>query len=89
MSEARAHTQLVESDERGRVSLGSRGKARQQYRLTEQPNGALILEPAVVLSEMEVAYLRNAALVARVNDDAAHPERARRYARRPSTVVPE
>jgi hypothetical protein len=35
-----------------------------------------VLEPAVVLAELEVSFLRNRDLVAAIEDNRAHPERA-------------
>lgn len=72
---------LIETDARSRVTLpGSRSNRR--YLVREEPDGTLILEPAVVLSELELRYL-SSSVAAKVEDARAHPERAKgRPARR-------
>jgi hypothetical protein len=44
-------------DSRGRTNLG-RSAREGAYRLTERPDGALLLEPVRVLTEAEIADLR-------------------------------
>lgn len=67
---------LVELDERRRVSLGKIGR-HSRYLVREEPDGTLIFEPAVVLTESERKYLANQALQAQIEDNRAHPERRR------------
>lgn len=62
---------VIEVDDRRRVSLGKFGR-HNRYLVHEQTDGTLILEPAVVLTEAEVALMSN----------NAHPERLRARARR-------
>ena len=62
---------LIETDARGRTTLPG-GKRR--YILHAQPDGALILEPAVVISEAERAFLANTGLQERIAHLDAHPE---------------
>lgn len=64
---------LIESDARSRVTLpGNKGNRR--YLMHEEPDGTLILEPAVVMSELERRYLLSE-VAAQVEDARAHPER--------------
>jgi hypothetical protein len=67
---------LVELDERRRVSLGKIGR-HSRYLVREEPDGTLIFEPAVVLTESERKYMANQALQAQIEDNRAHPERRR------------
>ena len=68
---------IVELDSRRRASLGRIGRAEHtRYLAHEEPDGSIVLEPVVVLSETEVSFLRNRDLVAIVEDNRAHPERA-------------
>jgi hypothetical protein len=68
---------IVELDSRRRASLGRIGRAEHtRYLAHEEPDGSIVLEPAVVLSELEVSFLRNRDLVAAIEDNRAHPERA-------------
>jgi hypothetical protein len=71
------------TDTRGRASLGHPNR---EYRLTEQSDGTLILEPAVVMSELEARFLANTELQAQIAYYDEHPEElvfsARRRARR-------
>jgi len=49
----------------------------------EESDGTLVLEPAVVVTELERRFLANAALQADINYAQAHPEqRVRRRSRR-------
>ena len=49
----------IEVDARGRTALGKIARPG-PYRVTEQANGALLLEPARLLTEAEIAVLGNA-----------------------------
>ena len=62
---------LVETDARGRVSLG---RPDRRYLLHEEPDGTLILQPAAVVSELELKFLSNSALQAQIAYAKAHPE---------------
>ncbi len=73
---------LVELDDRRRLSLGKIGH-HSRYLVHEEPDGTIILEPAVVLSEAEARFIANSDLVAQVEDNRAYPDRGRtRPARR-------
>lgn len=68
---------IVELDSRRRVSLGRVGRPEHtRYLAHEEPDGAIVLEPVVVMSEAEGRFLRNRSLADRVEDNRAHPERA-------------
>ena len=59
------------------------GRPNRDYRLTEQSDGTLILEPAVILSELERRFLDNSELQAQLEYARSHPEqRVRRQRRR-------
>ena len=65
---------LIELDSRRRLALGRIGNPEHtRYLVDEQPDGTLVLTPAVVMSQQEVALLRNAELVARLEAEAADP----------------
>lgn len=67
---------LLELDERRRASLGRIGNPEhRRYLVTEEPDGTIILRPAVVMSELEARFLANPELVARIRESRAHPER--------------
>ena len=53
----------VRADARGRLSLGV---PNAEYLLHEQPDGSVILEPAVTISTMEAALLANGQLQDRI-----------------------
>jgi hypothetical protein len=63
--------QIVETDSRGRASLGRPGR---RYLMHEESDGTLILEPATVLTELERRFLANAALQAQIEYARSHPE---------------
>ena len=63
---------IIELDERRRASLGKVGrKAHTRYRATEREDGSILLEPAVVLSERELAVLGDPTLVALIQRGVA------------------
>lgn len=68
---------IVELDSRRRASLGRIGRPEHtRYLAHEEPDGSIVLEPAVILSEIEVSFLHNRDLVAAIEDNRQHPERA-------------
>ncbi len=71
-------SRLVTADPRGRVTVG---QADRPYLVHEEPDGTVVLEPAVVMSELERRFLENAALRASIEYARAHPEQ--RVGRRP------
>jgi hypothetical protein len=66
--------QIVETDARGRASLGRPGR---RYLMHEESDGTLVLEPAVVVTELERRFMANAALQAQIEDARKHPEKRR------------
>lgn len=67
---------LVEVDSRGRVSLGRvTASEHRRYLAHEEPDGTVVLTPAVVMSQLEARFLANARLVERVHENRAAPER--------------
>jgi hypothetical protein len=67
---------LLELDERRRASFGKLGKPEhRRYLAAEQPDGTIILTPAVVMTELEATFLANRELVERLEESRRHPER--------------
>jgi hypothetical protein len=73
---------LVEVDSRRRVSLGKLGH-HDRYLATEHPDGVITLEPAVILTELERAFLQNRELQELIEHNRAHPELRRPRPKRP------
>lgn len=69
-------THLLEVDDRGRTSLARLGGSGRRYLAHTEPDGTIVLEPAVVMTELEARLHANPELHARITDAAAHPERA-------------
>ncbi|MDP1876942.1 MAG: hypothetical protein Q8M17_05225 [Actinomycetota bacterium] len=70
---------LVTADLRGRITVGQPDR---QYLVHEEDDGTLVLEPAVVISELEHRFLANAALQAQIEYARDHPEQRMRRGRR-------
>ena len=74
---------LISTDTRGRATLG---QPNRDYRVTSCTDGSLLLEPAVVVSELELRFLSNTALQSEIAHYHAHPDElvvsARRHSRR-------
>ena len=64
-------SRLVTADPRGRVTVG---QADRPYLVHSEPDGTIILEPAVVMSELERRFLENGALQASIEYARTHPE---------------
>ena len=64
---------LVQTDARGRATIGH---PERRFKMTELNDGAIILEPAVLVSEAELKFLRNIELQAQIEYARAHPEQA-------------
>ncbi len=71
---------MIEVDARNRVTLP--GKAHRRYLVHEQDDGTVILEPAVVISELEARYRANSDLQGKVAHGRAHPELSKPRPRR-------
>lgn len=66
----------MDVDRRGRVSLGRVAKAsHRRYLAHEEPDGTVVLTPAVVMSELEARFLTNRRLVERVERNRREPDR--------------
>jgi hypothetical protein len=71
---------LIELDSRRRASLAKLAK-HDRYLASEEPDGTIVLVPAVVITELEARFRANPELVAKVKDNMAHPERRVRHPR--------
>jgi len=71
--------QIVETDARGRASLG---RPERRYLMHEESDGTLILEPAVVVTELERRFMANTALQAQIEYAKTHPEQRAQRQRR-------
>lgn len=71
---------LIELDERRRVSLGRLGRPEhRRYLAHEEPDGTLVLVPAVVMPESQARLLANPELVEQIERTVADPStRSRR-----------
>jgi hypothetical protein len=75
-----ADGRVIDTDQRGRATLGHPGR---RYLLHEQADGTLVLEPAVVISELERRFMKNSAVQAQIAYAKEHPqERVARHRRR-------
>jgi hypothetical protein len=75
---------IVETDPRGRVSLARLGvQGGHRYIGRIEPDGTVVLEPAIVMTEAEARLRANPELLARIEDNMAHPERWVERPRRP------
>lgn len=72
---------MVELDERRRLSLGKVGR-HSRYLVREEPDGTLIFEPAVLLTEFEARVLGNQEIVTQLRESQADPSRRRLRTRR-------
>jgi len=78
--------QLVELDERRRVSLGRIGRQEHtRYLVTEESDGTLVFTPAVVLSELELKLLANDELVDEILSNRTDSSRLVKRTRRGQT----
>jgi hypothetical protein len=69
---------LIELDSRRRAALG-RLAHHDRYLAHEEPDGTLVLIPAVVMAKQEAELLRgNPAFVASMKEKMRHPDRLRR-----------
>lgn len=71
MTVTEPYGQIVDTDQRGRASLG---RPRKRYLMHEEPDGTLVLEPAVVVTELERRFLANEEIQAQLAHAEAHPE---------------
>lgn len=66
---------LVQSDARGRLSLGKIIQADRAYRVTTSPHGTVTLEPVSVISDYERKLLERPDVIAQLDDAIAAAER--------------
>ena len=59
---------VVEADPRGRVSLARAGKLAERYLCYALADGRIVLQPAAVVSELELNLLGDPDTVARLDD---------------------
>lgn len=50
---------LVRADQRGRISLGGIARPNEQYKVSADSFGRIILEPAIVLTATELAVMND------------------------------
>ena len=62
---------VVEADPRGRVSLARAGRLAERYLCYALGDGRIILQPAVVVSELELTLLGDPGAVARLDEGRA------------------
>jgi hypothetical protein len=67
-------TVVISVQDRGRVNLGKLVE-HERYLGHTEPDGTIILEPAEVISLTEKKLLADGALMARIAESRAHPER--------------
>ena len=67
---------IIDTDSRGRATIGH---PDQRYLLREQSDGAIVLEPAVVMSELERRFLANTEIQEQIAHARAHPEERVRW----------
>jgi hypothetical protein len=70
---------IAVSDGRGRVTVAAKDAT---YRVTHLDGGAILLEPAEVLTRADLALRLDPELAAQVAASRAHPERLRPHRRR-------
>lgn len=68
-----APTQLVRPDARNRVSLGDAVRQDTDYRVTRMPDGSVVLDPVVIVSQIDARLAGDAAFWSRVAEAQAHP----------------
>lgn len=74
---------VIDTDKRGRATIGHPGR---RYLMREQADGTLILEPAVVVTELERRFMANSAVQAQIAYAKEHPENRVRRRRRGLTA---
>ena len=67
---------VIESDAQGRICLGDlAAEAPARYLATAEPDGTIVLVPRDLEQGLEAALRKNPALIDRIEDNRAHPER--------------
>lgn len=84
LSSADALQVVLEVDGRRRVTLGRLGRREHlRYLATEDPDGTIVLRPAVVMTELEAKMMADPQLVARIEANRADPTRMVKRRRKP------
>lgn len=66
---------LVEVDNRHRVSLGRLGpREHNRYLVHVEPDGTIVMTPAVVVSDLEAKFLADPELVTQLRESMKHPK---------------
>ncbi len=67
---------VLELDDRRRASFGRIGRAEhRRYLVTQEPDGTIVMRPAVVITELEARMLANRELLDRVAANRKDPSR--------------
>lgn len=74
MPPTETHSLEVETDSRGRVPLGKMVRQHQRFRATTFDDGEILLTPVVVISERELALLRNPEMSGKLRASIAEAE---------------
>jgi hypothetical protein len=78
---------FLEVDARRRLTLGRVGRpGDQRYLATTEPDGTIILRPAVVMTELEARLMTNPALVERIEANRQDPTRLVKHQRRTTST---
>ena len=65
---------LIELDDRRRVSLGKVGRPEhRRYLVHEEPDGTLVLHPAIVMTESEARLMANPELTEQIERTITEP----------------
>lgn len=67
------HDVLVHADRRGRLSLSGIVRPDEQYKVSADSRGRILLEPAVVLTETEFSVMNDEAFWSRVAKSTREP----------------
>jgi hypothetical protein len=79
-TDPRETAEVLELDDRRRASFGRIGhREHRRYIVTEEPDGTIVLTPAVVMTELEARMLANPDLVQRIEDNRKDPSRLVRH----------
>ncbi|NKR46265.1 hypothetical protein GS506_16005 [Rhodococcus hoagii] len=74
---------IQELDTRNRISLSKVENKADIYKVVEEPDGTVVLHPAVVMTKLEERFLRNPDLVAAIKRaDDVKPEERRKWERK-------
>lgn len=69
-------TSVIELDDRRRAPLGKLGRREhRRYLARSFPDGTIVLEPAVVISQAQLALYQRPDIIAALQESRAHPER--------------